>query len=114
MTRSERCDAAWAHDRALWDAGLVISGMDEAGRGPLAGCVTAACVVMPPEPRVAKVFDSKQVSEAGRDCFRERDMWGTQVRGSPIYRAIFTGENMAIRTNTVTDNLTTMETATHR
>ncbi len=68
MSRADLISAAWAHDRALWDAGLVISGMDEAGRGPLAGCVTAACVVMPPTRRVMRVFDSKQVTEKGREA----------------------------------------------
>ncbi|HSK68135.1 MAG TPA: ribonuclease HII [Candidatus Limnocylindria bacterium] len=68
MGRAEQIDAAWAHDRALWDMGLVISGMDEAGRGPLAGCVTAACVVMPPDTRIPLVFDSKQVSEPRREA----------------------------------------------
>ncbi|NLX82395.1 MAG: ribonuclease HII [Clostridiales bacterium] len=51
----------------LWEQGLVFAGIDEAGRGPLAGCVTAACVVMPRQPRVEKVFDSKRLSEKQRE-----------------------------------------------
>ncbi|MBO5668352.1 MAG: ribonuclease HII [Lentisphaeria bacterium] len=45
-----------------------IAGVDEAGRGPLAGPVTAAAVVLPPDvPALPGVFDSKQLSEAERE-----------------------------------------------
>ena len=33
----------------------LICGVDEAGRGPLAGSVVAACVVMPPSPLLQKM-----------------------------------------------------------
>ena len=41
--------------------------MDEAGRGPLAGNVVAACVVMPKEPLLLWVDDSKKLSPARRE-----------------------------------------------
>lgn len=45
-----------------------IAGVDEAGRGPLAGSVFAAAVVLPSEvPLLPGVFDSKQLSEAERE-----------------------------------------------
>lgn len=45
-----------------------IAGVDEAGRGPLAGPVVAAAVVLPPElDNLPQVFDSKQLSAAARD-----------------------------------------------
>ena len=43
------------------------AGMDEAGRGPLAGCVVAACVIMPEEPLILWVDDSKKLSESRRE-----------------------------------------------
>ncbi|MCG3778053.1 MAG: Ribonuclease HII [Nitrospira sp.] len=43
-----------------------IAGLDEAGRGPLAGPVVAAVVVLPSRCRLAGVNDSKQVSEFER------------------------------------------------
>lgn len=48
-----------------------IAGVDEAGRGPLAGPVTAAAVCFPPDARIPRVFDSKQVTEAERLEMRE-------------------------------------------
>ena len=44
-----------------------IAGMDEVGRGPLAGNVVTACVMMPPEPRILWVDDSKKLSESRRE-----------------------------------------------
>lgn len=44
-----------------------IAGLDEAGRGPLAGPVVAAAVVLPPDLLIPGVTDSKQVPEPERD-----------------------------------------------
>ena len=44
-----------------------IAGIDEAGRGPLAGPVVAAAVILPVHARLAGVDDSKRLSEAERD-----------------------------------------------
>ena len=46
--------------------GLVVAGMDEVGRGPLAGNVVTACVVMPAEPVIPWIDDSKKLSESRR------------------------------------------------
>lgn len=48
---------------------LVIAGIDEAGRGPLAGPVVCACVVMPfeKEKMIEQVNDSKQLSSKKRE-----------------------------------------------
>ena len=43
-----------------------IAGVDEAGRGPLAGPVVAAAVILPTRCRLVGVDDSKQVSEPER------------------------------------------------
>lgn len=53
--------------RDRWSAGYrLVGGIDEAGRGPLAGPVVAACVILPPEP-VLHVDDSKKLTPAQRD-----------------------------------------------
>lgn len=50
----------------------VVAGMDEVGRGPLAGNVVTACVVMPWEPVLPWIDDSKKLSESRREkVYRE-------------------------------------------
>jgi len=45
----------------------LLAGIDEAGRGPLAGPVTAACVVFPPEYRNPLITDSKKLTAKVRE-----------------------------------------------
>ena len=45
----------------------VVAGIDEVGRGPLAGNVVTACVVMPNEPVLPWIDDSKKLSETRRE-----------------------------------------------
>lgn len=53
--------------------GPLIAGMDEVGRGPLAGPVVACAVVMPPEQRAMPgVNDSKQLSARKRELLAEK------------------------------------------
>mgnify|MGYP005789970049 FL=1 len=44
-----------------------IAGIDEAGRGPLAGPVVVACAIMPRDSMIEGVNDSKKVSEKKRE-----------------------------------------------
>ena len=50
----------------------LIAGMDEAGRGPLAGPVVAAAVIMPLDEIIPGVDDSKKVSEKKREILFEK------------------------------------------
>ena len=59
-------------DRELWQAGRAFAGIDEAGRGPLCGPVAAACVVMPPEPLLLYVDDSKKLTEKRREALYDQ------------------------------------------
>jgi ribonuclease HII len=45
----------------------LIAGVDEAGRGPLAGPVVAAAVILDPRRRIAGLKDSKQLTPARRE-----------------------------------------------
>ena len=45
----------------------LIGGVDEAGRGPLAGAVFAACVVLNPANKIEGISDSKKLSEKKRN-----------------------------------------------
>ena len=51
--------------------GLLEAGCDEAGRGPLAGPVYAAAVILPADFHHPLLNDSKQMSAAARDKLRE-------------------------------------------
>lgn len=64
--RLEHARALMAHDAPFRMTGAV-AGMDEVGRGPLAGSVVTACVIMPEEPLLPWVDDSKKLSEARRE-----------------------------------------------
>jgi ribonuclease HII len=46
----------------------MICGVDEAGRGPLAGAVFAAAVILDPTRPIAGLVDSKKISEKKRDA----------------------------------------------
>lgn len=46
---------------------LLVAGVDEAGRGPLAGPVTAAAVILPGDHSIIGLADSKKLSEPKRD-----------------------------------------------
>ena len=51
---------------------LRIIGVDEAGRGPLAGSVVAAAVILPPDFHLSGLTDSKKLSEIKRDLFYQK------------------------------------------
>lgn len=49
-----------------WDAPGIVAGVDEAGRGPLAGPVVAAAVILDPRRPIAGLADSKRLSASRR------------------------------------------------
>jgi len=92
MTKEERIALAEkkleemkAFERELYDRGCVyIAGTDEVGRGPLAGPVVAAAVILPQDFRILGVDDSKKLSEKKREQLfdainREALTWGIGI-----------------------------------
>lgn len=73
IDRINRVQMLMDTDRPYRLAG-VVAGMDEVGRGPLAGNVVTACVVLPEEPRILWVDDSKKLSESRREKVYEEIM----------------------------------------
>ena len=65
--RIKRSAELMSFDLQYKTGGVVVAGMDEAGRGPLAGNVVTACVVMPEDPVIPWVDDSKKLSEFRRE-----------------------------------------------
>ncbi|WP_268913097.1 ribonuclease HII [Lentilactobacillus sp. SPB1-3] len=55
-------------ERQLWQQGIeFVAGVDEVGRGPLAGPVVAAAVILPSDFDLVEVNDSKQLSQKKRE-----------------------------------------------
>ena len=54
-------------DQMLMDSGDLIAGVDEAGRGPLAGAVYAAAVILDPNELIDGLRDSKKLTEKERE-----------------------------------------------
>jgi ribonuclease HII len=58
------------YERNLRMQGIhLISGVDEVGRGPLAGPVVAAAVILPEKPDLTGIDDSKKLTESKREFF---------------------------------------------
>ena len=59
----------WNFEHAAMEEGFsLICGVDEAGRGPLAGPVCAAAVILPPNLELEGLNDSKKLSEKRREA----------------------------------------------
>ncbi|HKQ81687.1 MAG TPA: ribonuclease HII [Steroidobacteraceae bacterium] len=65
--------------RLAWVRDGLIAGVDEAGRGPLAGPVVAAAVILDPRRRLRGVRDSKQIADPA-----ERTVLAKRIRASAI------------------------------
>jgi ribonuclease HII len=58
-------------ERKLWQEKQIVVGVDEAGRGPLAGPVVAAAVILPADFKLPGLDDSKKLSAQKREQFFE-------------------------------------------
>lgn len=56
------------------DRGRFVAGVDEVGRGPLAGPVVAAAVILDPNQPIEGLMDSKKISEKRREVLAEEIM----------------------------------------
>lgn len=79
------------HERALWQQGIsLVAGIDEAGRGPLAGPVVAAAVILPQDIVLPGLDDSKKLTALRRDelfltlTSDARIRWSVSVQDSTI------------------------------
>ena len=61
-------DAMYEYENDCFSKGYkMIGGIDEAGRGPLAGPVVAACCILDPNEKILGLDDSKKLSEKKRE-----------------------------------------------
>lgn len=83
----ERLNKLKEFEQKLYDDKIkYIAGIDEAGRGPLAGPVVIGCVIMKKESFIEYVNDSKKVSETRRELLYEKITneaisWSTGIIG---------------------------------
>ena len=63
-----RQQALWIFEKEKYSEGYIrVAGVDEAGRGPLAGPVFAACVILPDGCVINGINDSKKLTEKKRE-----------------------------------------------
>ena len=101
-----------------------ICGIDEAGRGPLAGPVVVASVIMPADSMIEGVNDSKKVSEKKREklydqILEEAISYGVGIIGQDeideinILNATKKGLTMSLQELTVKPDLIIVDALTH-
>jgi len=71
IDRQKRVSDLIGFDRQFRGEGIILAGMDEVGRGPLAGSVVTACVVLPDQYVNPWIDDSKKISEKRRELVYE-------------------------------------------
>ncbi len=68
IKEKERVKKLWDYENIIFKRGIeLIAGIDEVGRGPLAGPVVAAAVILKKDVFIEGIDDSKKLSEAKRD-----------------------------------------------
>lgn len=93
-------------DRQHWRLAATIAGVDEVGRGPLAGPVVAAAVILDPQQPVDGLRDSKKLTE------RRRNILDAQIRATALAWALGRAEVEEIdRINILQASLLAMQRA---
>lgn len=65
LAEEARLESMLTYERALYNQGFqYIAGIDEVGRGPLAGPVVAACVILPIGEKIQGLNDSKKIPKS--------------------------------------------------
>ena len=70
----ERIERLKEYEKKYWEQYDFIGGIDEVGRGPLAGPVVTACVILPKDCDILYINDSKKLSATKRDELYEEIM----------------------------------------
>ncbi len=83
----------YAYEEKHWHTHELIAGADEAGRGPLAGPVCAAAVILPEGCVIEGINDSKKLTPRKRDALYE------QITGVAQYKAVLMDTDVIEREN---------------
>jgi len=121
----ERLTNLKEYERQLHEKGFKnICGIDEAGRGPLAGPVVIASVIMPADSMIEGVNDSKKVSEKKRELLYDKIIeeaisYGVAIIGQDeidninILNATRKGVTMSLKELTVKPDLILVDALEH-
>ena len=97
----------WLYEREAFDAGIkLVCGVDEAGRGPLAGPVCAAAVMLPPGLEIPGLNDSKKLTDKKR-----RELYDVIVEQAVSYGIAFASEQEIDEINILQATFLAMERA---
>lgn len=70
MKKTKYCSNEYEHE--AWKKNMLVLGIDEAGRGPIAGPLCVAGVVFPKDYQNDEIYDSKAISEKKRNALFEQ------------------------------------------
>ena len=97
----------WCYEReALADDFEIVCGVDEAGRGPLAGPVCAAAVILPRETVIEGLNDSKKLTDKKR-----RELYDVITQTAAAYGIAFASEQEIDEVNILQATFLAMERA---
>lgn len=106
MKQEEPIDL-WLYEREAFDAGIkLVCGVDEAGRGPLAGPVCAAAVILPPGLEIPGLNDSKKLTDKKR-----RELYDVITAQAVSYGIAFASEQEIDEINILQATFLAMERA---
>ena len=75
LAEDRRLEQMLSYERDLYAQGYqAVAGIDEVGRGPLAGPLVAACVILPPNAKIKYLNDSKKIPKTRHQAIYERVM----------------------------------------
>ena len=75
LEEQQRIEKMYDYEGMFYEDGLYhVAGVDEVGRGPIAGPVTVAAVILPPHTFIGGLNDSKKLSEQKREALYDEIM----------------------------------------
>lgn len=97
----------WEIENRYYESGIqLVCGIDEAGRGPLAGPVCAAAVILPPHVQIDGLNDSKKLSDK-----RRRELYPQILEKAVAYGIAFADHNEIDTINILQATFLAMERA---
>lgn len=105
--KQEQTIDLWQYEQEAFSAGIrLVCGVDEAGRGPLAGPVCAAAVILPPKLEIPGLNDSKKLTDKKR-----RELYEIITSEAVSYGIAFASETEIDQINILQATFLAMERA---